>query len=244
MGMANATHSAAPWISLRRQPRTTISTNSRAGRMRIWPTWANGALQPEHQPAGHDQPWPGPGPPEQQGQPGHDAGLEPHVGHDGLLDLQLVAVQQHRRRGQRGQPARHAAAAQHQVQGQPHGQAEQVLDGHHRFQVPGQQQPLEDHVVAERVVARPGAVQVLEAVDVQQRGPVGDLGQHTQHQAGQQQRRDQPVRRATAPAASRPARAPAGRQRSALAAGRGITRIARSRRGALRSLAFASRSSR
>ena len=50
IGMANATHSAAPRISLRRQPVTTISTNSSAGRMRIWPTWANGALRPSASP--------------------------------------------------------------------------------------------------------------------------------------------------------------------------------------------------
>jgi hypothetical protein len=43
------------------------------------------------------------GVPEQGGQPGDDAGLEHHVGHDVLLDPQLVGVQQDGRDGQRGQ---------------------------------------------------------------------------------------------------------------------------------------------
>jgi hypothetical protein len=49
---------------------------------------------------------------QQHREPGDDQGLEPYVGHDQVLDLQLVAVEQDRPGGQRGQPARRPAAQQ------------------------------------------------------------------------------------------------------------------------------------
>ncbi len=67
-----------------------------------------------------------------------------------------------------------------------------MLDGGYRVEVgqeqDGPQRPLvPDRVHPARVVQVPGRV------DVEQRGPVGELDQHPEHQAGQQQRGGQPV---------------------------------------------------
>ena len=50
-------------------------------------------------------------PPQQQRHRGDDQRLEQHIGHDHLLGLHLVSVEQHRRRGEGGQPAPRAVPA-------------------------------------------------------------------------------------------------------------------------------------
>src|SRR5262249_24162459 len=132
-------------------------------------------------------------PPEQGGQAGDDQRLEHDVGHDGLLDLQLVRVQQDRGGGQGRQPARRAAAEQHQVEGDRHAQAQQVLDRGDRVQVAERYDRLERQLVAGWVTAWVGAEQVFGRVDVNQRRAVGDLYQDPQHQAGGQQHGEQPM---------------------------------------------------
>ena len=58
---------------------------------------------------------------------------------------------------------------------------------------PRQQDDPEYRGVPERLGAGGRAVQVLERVDVDKRGVVGDLGQHAEHQPRGQQRGEQPV---------------------------------------------------
>ena len=153
----------------------------------------DGCAGAEGQAARRDPPGSRLGPPQQQRQTRDDQGLEPDVRHDGLLDLHLVGVEQDRCGREGGQPARCAAAQQEQVQDHGHGQADEVLDHRDRIEVAPGQQHLEDHVVAERIVAGPGAEQVLETVDVQQGGLVRGQREAAQDQPGQQQHRDQPV---------------------------------------------------
>ena len=174
---------AASGASRRRPP----AGRPAAGRTRSSPSCLTVADAPRIRPAATANARGDHRPPEQHGQPRHDQRLEPHVGHDRLFHLQLVGVQQHRRGGQRRQPAGDAAAQQHDVQSDGHGQAEQVLDRGDRAQVADQQDDFSSTRVPERVGAGRRAVQVLERVDVDQRGLVGELGQHPQHQPGGQQ---------------------------------------------------------
>ena len=152
--------------------------------------------------------------PQQQHQAGRDHGLEQHVRHDGLLELELIRVEQHRRRGERRGPSRHAAPDQQRVHGDRHGQAEGVLDRRdqgesaHRIE-----QPQQDLVTLGRGAARTD--QVLGRVNVEQRRAVGDLGEHPQYQPGRQDQDERPVgadgcRHGLTPAGgrSRPRRAP------------------------------------
>ncbi len=154
---------------------------------------ADGRRRAQGQPGSEHHPQPGPGPPEQAGQPRDDQCLERRIGHDRLLDLELVGVQQDRRRGQGGQPARHAAAAQDEVQRHGHGQAEQVLHRHHHGQRAHLEEELQGQLIAGGVIARVRPEQVLDRVDEQQRGMVGQLGEDPQHQPGGQQDGQQPV---------------------------------------------------
>ena len=144
--------------------------------------------------AGHDrEPRRHHRPPQQDHQPRDDHGLEQHVGHDHLLHLELIGVQQYRRGGHCRQPAGRAPADQDRVQRHRHGQAHQVLEHRHRAQVGDRQHDLEQHLVPERVGAGPFLVQVLERVDVEQRRVIRHEGQHAQDHARDQQQRDQPV---------------------------------------------------
>lgn len=149
--------------------------------------------RPQSEPGGQHHPEPGPRLPEQADQARHDQGLERRIGHNRLLDLELVGVQQDGRGGQGGQPAWHAAAAQDQVERHGHGQAEQVLDGHHHGQRADPEEDLQDQLVAGRIVPGIRAEQVLDGVDEQQRGTVGQLGHRPQDQACDQQDGQQPV---------------------------------------------------
>src|SRR5262249_57665927 len=97
---------------------------------------------------------------------GEEERLEHGGGKDGLLDLQLVRVQQDRGGGQGRQPARRAAAEQHQVECDRHAQAQQVLDRGDRVQVAERYDRLERQLVAGWVTAWVGAEQVLGRVDV------------------------------------------------------------------------------
>ena len=143
---------------------------------------------PQGQPRGQHHPQPGPRLPEQDDQARHDQGLERRVGHDRLLDLELVGIQQDGGGGQGGQPARHAAAAQDEIERDGHGQAEQVLDGHHHGQRADPEEDLEGQLVPGRIVSRVRPEQVLDGVDEQQ----GRAG------------------RPAAPASAAPGRRPAG----------------------------------
>jgi len=74
--------------------------------------------------------------PEEDGEAGGDEGLEGDVGHDGLFHLELVGVQEEGGGGDGGGPAGGVAADEGGVEGQGHGQAEQVLEAGHHGQVP------------------------------------------------------------------------------------------------------------
>ena len=175
----------------------------------------------------HDQPRRRGGPPEQRDHAGHDQRLEHDVGHDVLLDLQLVGIEQDRGGGQGRQPARHAAAQQQQVDGDGHAQAQQVLYDRDHVQVAEREHRLERQLVAGRVVAGVGVQQVLGRVDVEQRRAVGDLGEDAQHQAGREQYGEQPVlagdRRDLAGPLPQP-REPPGLRAGLAGCGRGVTR--------------------
>ena len=162
----------------------------------------------QHQATGQDRPPARGRPPQQDGQAGHDQRLEPDVRHEHLLDLDLVGVEQQRRRGQRGQPARAAAAQQQQVDDHGHGQAKQMLDGGDGVEVGDREDRPQRPLVADRVHAGRVVVQVPGRVDVEQHRPVGDLGEHPEHQPRGQQRGGQPV-----PPQQRPGQAGAGLRR-------------------------------
>ena len=156
---------------------------------------ADGGGGAEHERARRDRPqtllprWPGP---QQQHQAGRDHGLEQHVRHDGLLKLELVRVEQYRRCGERGGPARHAVPDQQRVHSDRHGQAEGVLD--HRDQgepAHRNEQPQQDLVTLGRGASR--THQVLGRVNVEQRRAVCDLGEHPQRQPGRQDQGERPV---------------------------------------------------
>ena len=154
----------------------------------------------ERQAGQDDEGQPGPGLPEQQHDPGHQQRLEQHVGHDRLFRVQLVGVQQHRRHGQRGEPAGHAAAQHQEIERDRHPQPQHVLQQRDQAQVPEHQHGLQhEQRVADRVERSPragaevGAEQVLLGVDEQQGGLVGELGDHAQHQPGRDQERQHPV---------------------------------------------------
>jgi hypothetical protein len=148
--------------------------------------------QAQHQGTGREAPHRWLGFPEQDGEPGEDEGFEGDVGHDGLFCLELVGVQEEGGGGEGGGPAGGAAAGEGGVQGQGHGQAEQVLEAGHHGQVPHPQQRLEQDVVASRVIPA-GAGQVLVRVDVEQSWPVSQLGDHPHAQPGRQHDHQQPV---------------------------------------------------
>jgi hypothetical protein len=120
------------------------------------------------------------------------------VGHEQVLELELVGVEQERRRGRRRQPPRHAEPAQQRVHAHADQQTEQVL--HHR----DDGEPLERHerLQEERVadgshvvrieVERHAEVGVGVAVEPQD-GVVGEEDEHTQHGGGRQQDDERPV---------------------------------------------------
>ncbi len=145
-------------------------------------------------------------PPQQHGQGRDDRRLEPDVGHDHLFHLDLVRIQQHRRRRDRGQPPGRSPPPHYRVQQDAQGQADQVLDHRHGAHVTEHQHDLEDDLVAERVRARRGVVEVLQRVDVDQRGVVGDHGQDPQHQADGHQGGQEPVPPDQADGAGQPGR--------------------------------------
>ena len=67
-----------------------------------------------------------------------------------------------------------------------------MLDRDHGVEVGYEQDAPKRQPVALGVVAL-GRVKVLHRVDVEERGPVGELGQHAQDQSGGQQRGSQPM---------------------------------------------------
>ena len=194
--MKQAVASAARPVR-RRQPGAVSRAKTTAGRMRTPPISRTVAVAPStsapaatgHRPCCCRPRRPGP---QQQHQAGRDHGLEQHVRHDGLLELELIRVEQHRRRGERRGPSRHAAPDQQRVHGDRHGQAEGVLDRRdqgesaHRIE-----QPQQDLVTLGRGAARTD--QVLGRVNVEQRRAVGDLGEHPQRQPGRQDQDERPV---------------------------------------------------
>jgi hypothetical protein len=148
--------------------------------------------QAQHQGAGREPPHGRPGLPEQDGEPGDDEGFEGDVGHDGLFRLELVSVQQERGGGEGGGPAGGVTPDQGGIEGDGHAQAEQVLKAGHHGQISRPQQRLEQDVVTRRVVPA-GARQVRVRIDVEQDGPVSQLGDHAQPQPGRQHDDQQPV---------------------------------------------------
>jgi len=152
----------------------------------------DGGAGAERESAGRDHPGPGRTVPEQDDQPGHDERLEQDIGHDALLYLDLVGIEQNGRRGQGGQRAGSAPAQQQDVQGDGHPQAEQVLHRGDHVQVAHQQDWLQQDAVAQGVVAA-GPLQVPDRVAEDQRGTVGGLRQDAQDQARRQQHRQQPM---------------------------------------------------
>ena len=146
----------------------------------------------ECEPSGGEHPGPGRGLPEQDDQPGHDERLEQDIGHDALLHLELVAIEQDGRHRKGGEQAGGAAAQQRGIQGNGHCQAEQVLHGGNHVQVADEKDWLQQDPVAQRVVA-PRLVQVPDRVAEEQRGAVGGLRQDAQDKAAGQQDRQQPV---------------------------------------------------
>jgi hypothetical protein len=156
----------------------------------------------EGEPRASEHPGPGGALPEQDDQTGHDQCFEQNIGHDALFHLDLVAIEQYRCGGDRGQRAGNTAAHQQHVQGDRHAQAEQVLYRGHRVQVAHEQDRLQQDPVAHRVLAA-GEVQVPDRVAEEQGGTVRGLGQDAQGQARREQHRQQPVppqQRAPAPA--------------------------------------------
>ncbi len=107
----------------------------------------------ERQPARDEHPRPGPALPEQDDQPRYYECLEQDVGHDALLHLELVAIEQNGRRGKSRKHAGSAAAQQHDVQSHGHSQAEQVLHGGDHVQVAHEKDGLQQDPVAKGVVA-------------------------------------------------------------------------------------------
>ncbi|MGO9780191.1 MAG: hypothetical protein ACLPQY_10565 [Streptosporangiaceae bacterium] len=160
--------------------------------------------EPQHQRSRRQPPEARPGAPQQDGEAGEDEGLEGDVGHDGLLHLELVGVQQDGGRREGGGPAGRATADEQSVDGDAHGQAEQVLEAGHHGQVAQPQDGLEQDVVADRV-GPAAAGQVLVGVDVEERGPVGDLGDHAQPEPRGQHYEQRPM---TADGAAGPPAAP------------------------------------
>ena len=124
---------------------------------------------------------------------GDDQRLEHHVRHDRRFGLKLIGIEQDRCHRQRGEPAVNAAADQQDVQRSRHRKPQQVLDHRDSTQVPDGHDDLDGDLVADRVRAHPGVVEVFDRVDVQQGRVVGHLRDHPQHQAGCQQQRCQPV---------------------------------------------------
>ena len=148
----------------------------------------------------HDEAQPGPRIPQQQHDPGYHQRLEQHVGHDRLLRVQLVGVEQDRRDGQRGEPAGHPAAQHQHVERDRHADAQHVLQQRDETQVPEHQYRLEQQQrVADRIVGSPvtgvevGAEQVLLRVEEQQGGLVSELRDHPQDQPGGDQEGQQPM---------------------------------------------------
>ena len=119
--------------------------------------------------------------PEQGRDARHNQGLEGDVRHDRLLGLQLITVQQDGGRGHGGRPAPYAAPDEHGVQRAGHRQAEKVLKRGDSRQSARMLQRPQRSPVAERVLSQKAA-QVPVRVDVEQRGPVSELGQDPERQ--------------------------------------------------------------
>ena len=146
----------------------------------------------QRQAAGDARPGPGPALPEQDDQPRHDERLEQDIGHNALLHLELIAIEQDGRCGQSREHAGSAAPQQHHVQGHGHSQAKQVLHRGDHVQVAYEKDRLQQGTIAQRVVAA-GQVQVPDRVAEEQGGTVGGLREDAQRQARRQQHRQQPV---------------------------------------------------
>ncbi len=181
--------------------------------MRISPTWRTVAEAPSSSPAAITAPSRGPvlaG--EQDRDAGDDQGLEPDVGHDVLLDLDLVGVEQYRGDGDRREPARCVLADQDDVDRTGHGQAEQVLDGGDGAEVADREYRLERRLVPDRVGSWIGVVQVLDRVDVEQGRMVRELCRHAQREPGGYQDDQQPVSAGSPPRGPRHADERSGRR--------------------------------
>ncbi len=142
-------------------------------------------------------------PPGQHVDRGQQQHLEQQIGHDVVLDLHLIGVQHNRCAGQRRDPGPDAETPQQCVDPEAEGEAEQVLHRRHEGQAADREQRPQEQLVADRVDAageeRTDVVEVAEGVDVEQRGPVGQLHDDPQCQSDEQKQRQQPVPAEDAP---------------------------------------------
>jgi len=136
--------------------------------------------------------------PEQQHDRREQECFEQRLGHDVLLDLQLVRIEQDRYGGEHGDPPTRAEPDEHGIDRDAHGQAENVLHGgdasegadrEHRAQ--------EKHDVADRLgLPRAEVVQVREVperIDEQQRRPVRDLRHGAKQRPDAENNEEDPV---------------------------------------------------
>jgi hypothetical protein len=144
---------------------------------------------------GH-HPWPPP--PHQQRDRRDDQDLEQRLRHEERLEVDLVAVEQHRCGGHRRQPRADAQVDQDRVDRDAERNAEQVLDRHDQAErVAVRPRPQEEPVQQRPVVAgveQPGGGQVAVRIPPEQDPrPVGDRGQppelhREQHHRGDRNR--------------------------------------------------------
>ena len=134
-----------------------------------------------------------------QGAPINAQRLEQGLGHDVLLDLELVRVEQDRHGGEHCNPSPDAEPDEQGVDRDTHAQSEDVLNPDdnrevaHREDRAEQESDVSDGL---RDLFRVEVVQIAEVpvrVDVQQGGPVGDLGHDPQRERDAQNRQEDPV---------------------------------------------------
>src|SRR5215212_5668571 len=133
-------------------------------------------------------------PPQEQHAPSDQQQLEERLGQDVLLDVELVAVEEHRRRGERGPQRREPQPEQHRVDEHRDREAHEVLHGGHDGELPTRRQQFQEQRIAERPqCARLEVVEPLEIarrVVVDERRPIGEECDHAQHEARGQEARE------------------------------------------------------
>jgi len=136
--------------------------------------------------------------PEQQHDRGENEYLEQRFRHDVLLDLELVRVEQDRHRGEHGNPSPDAEPDEQGVDRDAHAQPEEVLQPDddreiaHREHRAEQERDVPDGLRGLRRV-EVQISEVLVRVDVEQGGPVGDLGHDPQREAEPENGKEDPM---------------------------------------------------